>query len=328
MATLGYKVIAVDADLGGANLHACFGVDKPKYTMLHFFSGQCKSLNSIVYDTQIPNLKLVSGESGAFGLANIKYFQKLAFIREIKKLPADYIFLDLGAGSSFNVIDFFNTADQGVVVTTPESIAIQETFNFLKFSFIRKLRRSFVKNELALKYIDRFVLASHQKPNYSFLQFLDWVKSNNSDLYHEIEIIQQKYQPQLILNMVRTRKEFEMGKSLQRLMNNLLAIDLELLGTIEYNDLVHYAVNENKPYVLHNPKAKTSKDLTKITTQKIISNSWIQQKIDAQKVRYTLSSNSMVEKYTEPKLCVYSCAEWATCDLRNGGYHCMVKKDS
>ena len=43
-----------------------------------------------------------------------------------------YVVLDLAPGITFNVLDFFAVADTPVIVTTPESTAITNTFSFIK----------------------------------------------------------------------------------------------------------------------------------------------------------------------------------------------------
>ncbi len=145
LAALGYKVVVVDADLGGANLHTCMGILEPKYTFYHFYTLQRDSLEDIMLETPVKNLKLISGACGTLGLANPRFSQKLRFISNLKNINADYIILDLGAGSSYNVIDFFVAADQGLVVTSPEPMAIQETFNFIKVAVFRKKKKDFFR---------------------------------------------------------------------------------------------------------------------------------------------------------------------------------------
>ena len=44
LAILGYKVILIDADLGGADLHLSFGMPVPKRNLNDFLSGRVESL--------------------------------------------------------------------------------------------------------------------------------------------------------------------------------------------------------------------------------------------------------------------------------------------
>ena len=84
---------------------------------------------------------LVSGARAVFDAANLAFARKQKLLRHIASLDVDHVVLDLGAGSSFNVLDFFLAADRGIVVTTPEPTAIENTYHFLKAAFFRSLRQ-------------------------------------------------------------------------------------------------------------------------------------------------------------------------------------------
>ncbi|MEI6092599.1 MAG: P-loop NTPase, partial [bacterium] len=45
------KVVLVDLDLGGANLHTCLGVDLPKYTLSDFIQRHVDSLEQLIVPT-------------------------------------------------------------------------------------------------------------------------------------------------------------------------------------------------------------------------------------------------------------------------------------
>ncbi|GAI52170.1 unnamed protein product, partial [marine sediment metagenome] len=96
MATMGYRIIVVDADLGGANLHTILNIKRPKLTLTDFINRRVNNLNDILLPTPSENLRLISGGSDMVGLANIPYQSKLRLQRHLELLEADYILLDLG----------------------------------------------------------------------------------------------------------------------------------------------------------------------------------------------------------------------------------------
>ena len=57
----------------------------------------------------------------------------------IGNLDADYILVDLGAGTSPEVLDFFLSASEKIVVITPEALSLHNTFVFLKAAILRFL---------------------------------------------------------------------------------------------------------------------------------------------------------------------------------------------
>ena len=135
-------VVVVDADLGGANLHNVFGIERPRKTFHHFFRREVKDLNDILISVpDIDHLKIMCGARGSMGIANLHYSQKMKFIRHLKKIDADFVIMDLGAGTNYNVLDLFLAADQGIVLINPDPLSILDGYNFVKQAFYRKLMK-------------------------------------------------------------------------------------------------------------------------------------------------------------------------------------------
>ncbi len=107
LATMGYRIILVDADLGGANLHTILNIKRPKLTLTDFLNRRVTNLNDILLDTPSENLRLISGGSDMVGLANISFQAKIRLQKHLEMLESDYILIDLGAGTSYNTLDFF-----------------------------------------------------------------------------------------------------------------------------------------------------------------------------------------------------------------------------
>lgn len=133
----GLSVMLVDADLGGANQHTLFGVQVPRLTVQQFLNGEHKKLEDVALPTRYQGLKLVSGRCDELGDANPQHSRKMKLVRHLKKAPVDVVLIDLGAGTSFNVMDLFLAADVQLVVTVPEPTAIQNAYGFMKCAYAR-----------------------------------------------------------------------------------------------------------------------------------------------------------------------------------------------
>ena len=87
--------------------------------------------------------QLIGGDSSQLGSANISFWSKLKLIKALRDLDADYVIIDLGSNTSFNILDFFLAADSRLVVTTCEPAAYLEAYNFIKVGLLRRLNRLF-----------------------------------------------------------------------------------------------------------------------------------------------------------------------------------------
>jgi len=140
LAQTGPRAVAVDLDLGGANLHSLFGVERARHTLTDFLRGRVKALGDAVTDTTVPGVRVLSGARGALDIANASHAHKQKILRGLKRIDAGHVVLDLGAGSHFHTLDAFLAADRRILVLTPEPTAIENAYHFLKAAFFRALR--------------------------------------------------------------------------------------------------------------------------------------------------------------------------------------------
>ncbi|MEK6194587.1 MAG: P-loop NTPase, partial [Deltaproteobacteria bacterium] len=141
LARMGKRTIIVDVDLGGANVHTLLGIKSPPKTINDYITKKYPNLEDICINTGVENLRLLSGASEILSLANLQFAQKMKIIQGLRQLNAEYVILDLGAGTSYNVLDFFLIAQRQVVMLTPQPISIQNSYAFVRNAVYRKLSR-------------------------------------------------------------------------------------------------------------------------------------------------------------------------------------------
>ena len=134
------KVLLVDLDLGASNLHTMVGLQPPDKGLHNFMDKSATALENTAVPTLIPNLFLISSAQCSMEIANLYYQQKVRIIKAIHKLPYDFVLLDLGAGTSFNTLDFFLASHTGIMVFTPEPTSIENTIRFIRTVYLRKLK--------------------------------------------------------------------------------------------------------------------------------------------------------------------------------------------
>ena len=199
LALLGYKVILVDGDLGGADLHLFFNQIAPPRSISNFLTKDVETLRDVVLPTPSANLKIVCGGNEMVGLANLPYMVKEKLLRHIQDLDADFILLDLGAGTSYNTLDLFSISDEGMIVCTPEPQARVDAYGFIKNTVYRKLRRRFAKNEAIRKgVIERFATGSGRKSG-RIRELLELIYAADETAGVEAETMLRAFRPQAYL---------------------------------------------------------------------------------------------------------------------------------
>ena len=124
--------MVIDGDLGGANLHTFMGIRTPGRTLNDFIGRRYDTLDEVCIGTEQKRLRIICGASEVLTMANLKYTQKTKILQAINKIEADHVVLDLGAGTGFNTLDFFLSARHQVVVMTPQPVAIQNAYAFIR----------------------------------------------------------------------------------------------------------------------------------------------------------------------------------------------------
>ncbi|MFC1569662.1 P-loop NTPase, partial [bacterium] len=197
------KTVVVDADFGGSNLHQIIGIPRPAYTYRDFQSGQFDSLNDIVVEhPQFENLGLIFGAAGSYGMANEKYFNRQKFIRQLQKIEAEFVLLDLGAGSNFQVLDLFSVADLGIVIVNPEPLSLSESFNFVKQVVIRNLSNMLRQFPKVQSYIQEHAKTETFRSNTRVSDLIVQISEKDQEVAEHLKTCLDQLQIGLILNKV------------------------------------------------------------------------------------------------------------------------------
>jgi flagellar biosynthesis protein FlhG len=131
LCTRGKKVLLMDADLGLANIDIMLGL-VPKYNLHHMIQGK-KNLKDIII--ALPGgLSIIPGGSGITEMANLGENDLKKIMVELGKLDGefDYMIIDTGAGISNKVVSFLLSADDIIVVTTPEPTSMTDAYGMVK----------------------------------------------------------------------------------------------------------------------------------------------------------------------------------------------------
>jgi flagellar biosynthesis protein FlhG len=246
MAASGRRCAVVDADLGGANLHTLLGVSRPRYTLSNLLTGDVASLADLMLQTSVPNLWLVSGNQALLEMANPSFRQREMLLRQIRELDVDDIVLDLGAGSSFTVLDFFLLARRGLVVVTPEPTSLENAEHFLRAAFHRSLREVARRPDVRAA-IRRLRDTGSSRRVSSARELIALVRAIDPPAAKPLEERALAFSPLLVVNQVQTPEHRRVGPQLVAVCRERLGVEIELAGCLEADPNVPAAVARRQP---------------------------------------------------------------------------------
>lgn len=264
LSAMGKTTVLVDLDLGGSNLHTLLGIKNRHAGLGALIYKQETSLESLVIETGIEQLFFIPGDALLPGTANLEFFVKRKIIRGLQQLPADYVILDLGAGSSYNTVDFFLSSSTGIVCTIPEITAVLNAYSFLKTSCFRALFRSFPPKGPERRMIVDFVSRKIEGTSDSFSLLLQQLSESFPE--QAPKALQQLYAlyPRVVINNGRSGKDLSIGARLRSIANRNLGLQLEYTGFIPHDEAVPRSVVERKPVLLSYPDCPYAKTMNAI----------------------------------------------------------------
>jgi flagellar biosynthesis protein FlhG len=266
LSKLGARVILIDADLGGANLHTFLGISHPALSLSDFIKKRVSHLQEVLIPTGIPNLQLLTGAQDLLNAADARSVQRHKIMQSIQSLESDYILVDLGGGNSLSVLDFFLMSDGGILMVTPEPTSIENTYRFLKSSFYRRLRQSvssYSVKTLIEGAMDRKNEMGIQNPH-DLLQAV--MRVDEEDAKRIIEET-ENFRPNLILNQVRSKDDIEIGFSIRSACQKYFGIRLHYLGYVVYDQEVSQSIRKRRPLVLENIQSRAAQCVREIAAK-------------------------------------------------------------
>ncbi|MHB8877456.1 MAG: P-loop NTPase [Myxococcaceae bacterium] len=262
LAAKGKRVVMVDADLGGANLHTCLGVSQPTLTLSDFLLKKTARLEDVMVPAGVDNLSLIAGARDVLGAANPKHQQKLKLLRNLQALAADYVVLDLGAGTSFNVLDFFLIADHGVVVLLPEPTSVENAYRFIKAAFFRRLQN--VEDKYGITDLLEQAGAGQQGAVRTPHEVVTRVKARDLALGEKLEAELGTFTARLVVNQSRGPADGEVGAAVVAAWKKFFGLSMDYLGAVSYDDEAWKAVRKRRPILLERPDSEAARGLLRV----------------------------------------------------------------
>jgi len=142
LSLLGKKVLILDADLGLANLDVLLGL-APKYNFSHVMLGE-KTIDEITVNGP-GGITILPASSGIQELTKLTKEQSIRFLTELDSLlhTYDILLIDTAAGISSNVMYFNTSAQEIMVVVSPEPTSITDAYALMKVLSLKYSQKNF-----------------------------------------------------------------------------------------------------------------------------------------------------------------------------------------
>ena len=276
LSSLGLKIVMVDLDLGGSNLHLYLGHRAVlRNTINDFLQKRVGSLDEVMVKSDYGPI-IIGGDSSELGSANIEFMKKMKLIKAINAIDADHVILDLGGDTSYNILDFFLQADYGIVVTTRDSASYIGAYHFLKAALYRKLNRlsgresrsGEEKNAPLEHFIREATTSDSGRSAKTINELIGIVRERHPEYLPAVMKAVGGFNPCLIVNRVPPGvNPEEVAGRIQNVTKQWLARDVKFLGGIALHPDVERSAIDLVPAVTRYPQGAFACEVAAIAKQ-------------------------------------------------------------
>lgn len=228
----GARCVAVDLDLGGSNLHTFLGFDNVNPGVGDYLGRKGADLADFLVPVPGSNVSYIPGDGLRPFLANMVHAQKMRLLRDLTRIDADYILLDLGAGTSYNTLDFFRVWNLGLVLTTPEYPAIINMMNFVKNVVLRIIVKGIGDNTFMTEIVEPVSKQSIDGDVKTIPEIIEELGTVNRERTERIRHNLANLKLGLVVNQLKSVEELQFIKNVQASLQRKLGVNIAWYGSL------------------------------------------------------------------------------------------------
>jgi len=261
----GADVILVDADLGGPNLHTYLGIRQPERVMSDFLARKVRKMEDILLDTNLTGVRFISCAGNVPSQANLKFTQKAKIIDSLSTLQTDLLVVDIGAGSSNDVMDFFSMTDGGILVTTSEPASIINSYGFVKNVIYRRLIRMFRDNNRVIELLERGINPEADGGISGINELMCLLSDLDGECWIKAKAMLSYFRPGIIVNKAETGADTIVDEKLKTIIKKYLSVESECLGAVVDDPCVKVSARKMVPFSVYAPDCPAARCVKRIT---------------------------------------------------------------
>ncbi|PIS11877.1 MAG: ATP-binding protein [Bdellovibrio sp. CG10_big_fil_rev_8_21_14_0_10_47_8] len=249
LSKLNHKVLLVDFDISGANLHTTFG-QAPCSKNLSAYFNDSESLVNLIQTTQVPKLSIIQGFWDSWHQPDISQEQTRKLITDCRSLPFDYVVFDLGPGPSAPHLELFSQANERILVSNSEPTSVEKNYRFIEAFICQSLRPSFNSDgyEKLVGALKEY--RTSQKSGY--FSFRNHLKSCMGCDFNFFDDLDQK-PIRLIINSSRSRLDQDLGHSIKSVCHKYYDFPVDYVGAVDFDNAVWQSVKTKEPVLIEKP---------------------------------------------------------------------------
>ena len=277
LASTGLRVLAMDVDIGGANLHTYFGINQPKFNLADVMIYRRKSLSDVLIQTPVDRVKLIAGGGEeVWGGTGVITDESLAVIFQGiltagSTLGTDVILLDLGAGTQYHTLDFFLAAHLGLVTVLPEPTSIENAYLFMKMALFRMVEHIGVRtnDRQAADSVKKCLLSEdfgevrgHRISGYA--EKLRMIATKYPHFVTQLALALSGRTLGLAMNQVRSQKDIDIGRSMELIGERYFGFHTRNCGHLNYDEAAWKSLRNRRLLVVDFPHSILAKKFSEL----------------------------------------------------------------
>jgi flagellar biosynthesis protein FlhG len=249
LSKMGLTVAVVDLDLSGANIHTTFGLSPAPDNIRHFFEGS-KSLPELLIPTSIPRISYIQGFWDAWAPTDVSVEQIRHLVPEMRRLKADVVLVDLGAGALASHLEILKLADEKILVSSPEPTSIEKTYRFIESFVCYSLQEHSIPE--AYDHMVKTLRENRHGLGEKHFSFRTYLKQNSGIQPDYFENLMSK-PLRLVVNSCRSHANSELGYSIKSVCYKYYDFKVDFLSAIDYDNAVWQSVRNREPVLIAQP---------------------------------------------------------------------------
>jgi len=276
LAATGRKVLAIDLDVGGANLHTYFGLSAPAVNLADAIVLRRKTLTEAIVPTGIDNVRIIAGGreemwggSGTIDRGMMKtFFDSVFALRAAGE--ADFVIFDLGAGTHQHTIDFFLAAHLGMLTVLPEPTSVENAYLFLKTTLVRlvaNVGERLGSGETADEV--RSYLTSEEGRAGGYADKLRHLATTYPGFISHVAAALSGRTVGIAVNQIRCQKDIDVGKSMELIGERYFGFTTRYCGYLNYDEAAWKSLRNRRLLVMDFPHSVLARRVAELARSAI-----------------------------------------------------------